>query len=382
MFGKRQCTIAPAHLQPVSLALALLATLLMMTGTAEAKKAKTEGLSQEEIATLKHILPHIKYLENGVGDKPTIQFSGVNVQVVNGAGKTASINGMGNLVIGYDENKEGKHEQTGSHNLILGEEQTFKSYAGMLAGRENTVSAPFAEVLNGFANTASGEYAAVDAGNENTASGTFGAWIGGGWHNTSSGSSTAVSGGAHNDAAGENGSISGGLFNSTTGDLDPSVSGGYKNTASSYSASVSGGAENLASGEYASVSGGEANTASGCVSSVSGGSKNTASGCKVVGDEVFGGSSVSGGASNTASGEDASVSGGVTDEATDAYGSILGGCSNLTGTGENRSGICMELRAPAANVIGGGTVNQAEGIEDSVLGGHNITLAGEATHSP
>ena len=36
-------------------------------------------------------------------------------------------------MIGYDKN-EGKHEQTGSHNLILGEEQTFTSYGGVLAG--------------------------------------------------------------------------------------------------------------------------------------------------------------------------------------------------------------------------------------------------------
>ncbi len=43
-----------------------------------------------------------------------MQFSGVNVQVVSGAGETnAAVNGEGNLVIGYDENP-GKHEQSGS----------------------------------------------------------------------------------------------------------------------------------------------------------------------------------------------------------------------------------------------------------------------------
>ena len=45
-----------------------------------------EGLTAEEKATLKAILPYIKFNETGVGGKPTVQFSGVNVQVVSGAG--------------------------------------------------------------------------------------------------------------------------------------------------------------------------------------------------------------------------------------------------------------------------------------------------------
>jgi hypothetical protein len=85
------------------------------------------SFTAEEEATLKSVLPHIKYVASGVDGKPTVQFSGVNVQIVNGEGKTASVNGEGNLVIGYDENTENKHAQTGSHDLILGEQQTFIS---------------------------------------------------------------------------------------------------------------------------------------------------------------------------------------------------------------------------------------------------------------
>jgi trimeric autotransporter adhesin len=263
--------------------------------TEKVKYTKVALPSEEsEQQKLLAILPYIKYVASGVGGKPTIQFSGVNLQVVNGEGRTTSANGAGNLVIGYDEN-QGKHEQSGSHDLILGAEQTFTSYGGILAGRENTITAPFAEVLDGFANTASGEYDAVSAGNRNTATGTFGAWIGGGWHNTSSGSSTSVTGGAYNNAGGENGSVSGGEENTTSGLFDPSVSGGDGNTAGGF---------------WASVSGGEANTASGCLSSISGGSKNVATGCEEVEHEVFGASSVTGGISNTASGTDASVTGG------------------------------------------------------------------------
>ena len=103
-----------------------------------------------EQQTLLSILSHAKYVESGVGGKPTIQFSGVNVQVVSGAGKTnAAVNGTGNLVIGYDENG-GKHEQTGSHDLILGEEQTFTSYGGPRRRAPGTRSArAFASVSGG-----------------------------------------------------------------------------------------------------------------------------------------------------------------------------------------------------------------------------------------
>jgi hypothetical protein len=46
------------------------------------------GSGAGELETLNKILPHLSYLERGVGGKPTVQFSGVNVQVVSGAGKT------------------------------------------------------------------------------------------------------------------------------------------------------------------------------------------------------------------------------------------------------------------------------------------------------
>src|SRR5205807_3873238 len=44
------------------------------------------------------------YVSSGVGGKPTVKFSAVNVQILNGAGSTASLNGTGNMVVGYDEN--------------------------------------------------------------------------------------------------------------------------------------------------------------------------------------------------------------------------------------------------------------------------------------
>src|SRR5436305_2885452 len=79
------------------------------------------------------------YVSLGVGGKPTVLFAAVNVQIVNGAGTTASLNGEGNLVVGYDENPS-QLSQTGSHDLILGRNHSFTGFAQLLAGFQNTAS--------------------------------------------------------------------------------------------------------------------------------------------------------------------------------------------------------------------------------------------------
>ena len=131
-------------------------------------KYKAEALpGTAELETLDKILPHVSYVESGVAGKPTIQFSGVNAQIVNGEGKTESVNGEGNLVIGYDENAG--RTQSGSHNLILGEEQAFTSFGGLVAGFGNTISGREASVSGGALNTASGFYTSITGGMRNTA---------------------------------------------------------------------------------------------------------------------------------------------------------------------------------------------------------------------
>src|SRR5437763_5289781 len=107
------------------------------------------------------------YVSSGVGGKPTVEFSAVNVQIVNGTGSTASVNGMGNVVVGYDENPAAL-KQTGSHDLILGRNHSFTGFAELLDGFANTASGNYATVL-GASNTASGTYATVTGGQDNAA---------------------------------------------------------------------------------------------------------------------------------------------------------------------------------------------------------------------
>jgi hypothetical protein len=232
-------------------------------------KAGTTGLTSTELETLKSVLPHVKYVAAGIGGKPTIQFSAVNVQVVSGSGKTNALpNGLGNLVIGYDENAGG-HEQTGSHNLVLGEEQTFISVGGIVAGHHNAIKGEDASVTGGENNVAFAYASSVSGGFENTANGTF-ASVSGGRANVASGEWSAVSGGVENSASGFYSSVSGGASDAAQG-TKASVTGGESNTASGVEASVNGGKKNTASGHYASVGGGYLNTAAGGLSSVFGG---------------------------------------------------------------------------------------------------------------
>jgi hypothetical protein len=209
-----------------------------------------------QLETLNKVLPHMKYEEKGVGGKPTIQFSGVNAQIVNGEGKTTSVNGAGNLVIGYDESPG---TQSGSHDLILGEGQTYSSYGGVLAGRSNTISGPFASVTGGTSNTASGEDASVTGGQANTAS-AFVSSVSGGGLNNATFREASVSGGFNNDASNENASVTGGVGNKATA-IFASVTGGYHNTASATYSWGGGGRENNAQAFFSSIFGGKGNKA-------------------------------------------------------------------------------------------------------------------------
>jgi len=120
-------------------------------------------------------------LDDGQGGTvKTLRFEGINVQVVNGQGETDTTNGLGNLIVGYNElgNLNGD-DRTGSHNLVTGIQNSFSSYGGLVAGRSNTVSGQWSSVSGGFNNTASDSYSSVSGGRQNTASGNYSSVSGG-----------------------------------------------------------------------------------------------------------------------------------------------------------------------------------------------------------
>ncbi|MCP3876486.1 MAG: hypothetical protein GY699_25515, partial [Desulfobacteraceae bacterium] len=238
--------------------------------------ASVVNQNQTDIAALQAEIQALKDLLAGVTrSNNNIYFTGVNVHVRDGSGGTdGTVNGLGNLIVGYNELRDTDNDRTGSHNLVVGRANNYSSYGGFVVGYYSEISGDYASVSGGFSNTASGDYASVSGGVGNTASGYYSS-VSGGNGNTATFWVTSVSGGSSNTASGDYASVSGGIGNTASGDY-ASVSGGDYNTASGYSASVSGGFSNTASSNYASVSGGSHNTASGDYATTVGGYNNDA----------------------------------------------------------------------------------------------------------
>ena len=207
--------------------------------TLEARLAKLEGL-----------------LTNVTRSGNNIYFNRANVYIRSGSGKTdGTINGLGNLIIGYNEPRSSGNYRTGSHNLIIGSQNNYKSYGGLVAGRQNDISAPYTSISGGYNNTATGSYSSIGGGESNIASGDNSSVSGGG-KGTAKGFRSSISGGYNNTASGKDSSVSGGFGNTASGIFGSSVSGGARNTASGGDSSVSGGKFNVASGNSSSISGG------------------------------------------------------------------------------------------------------------------------------
>jgi hypothetical protein len=269
-----------------------------------------------------------------VDGQPTVRFSGVDVQIVNGTGATDTANGAGNLILGYDRNLYST-ARTGSHDLVIGDDNGWTSSAGAVFGTANTISGTSATVTGGDNNTASGPYSSVTGGNFNMASGSSSAVLGGA-SNAASGDYSATLGGQSNVASGFTAAVSGGIGNKATA-MSSSVTGGSDNVASNgphctnvpAASSVTGGRFNTASGCYSSVSGGgfnvvsTGNLASGDYSSISGGHTNTAAGLV---------SAVSGGFHNTPTGDVATISGGRDNGATQNSSTVGGGIGRTVTT--------------------------------------------------
>jgi hypothetical protein len=215
--------------------------------------------------------------ENGLKG-PHLIFRGANVHVESGSGTTVDTTGLGNLVVGYDEDSLAPSaidsNRTGSHNLVIGPQHEFTASGGVVSGYANFTSANYSSVTGGECNAAgSAPYAFACT---KTGGAADAASVSGGLSGIASSFESSVSGGTSNTASGTISSISGGQNNTASGPSS-SICGGWKNTASNFQASVSGGYSNTASNDQSSVSGGESNTASGLHSSILGGDGNTIS---------------------------------------------------------------------------------------------------------
>ena len=97
-----------------------------------------------------------------------VYFEGCNVHIVNGnytKGDTATRNGLGNLTVGYNEDRsQSRPPKTGSHNLIVGIDNGYSSYGTVVAGEGNISRAQYSVVLGGTYNQAMSANSAVVGG--------------------------------------------------------------------------------------------------------------------------------------------------------------------------------------------------------------------------
>jgi hypothetical protein len=129
---------------------------------------------------------------------PLVRLAGVNLQIVNGLGGTDSVNGLGNLIIGYDEVNiditlercsDGTYDdqascedakgiwshshKSGSHYLVAGSQDSYSQYGGIVTGYRNFVTGPYSSVTGGNFHTASGSGSSISGGYSRSVSGEY-----------------------------------------------------------------------------------------------------------------------------------------------------------------------------------------------------------------
>lgn len=115
---------------------------------------------------LRELMAHVSFVDmpDGVGGTVrTLRISGLNVQVVNGLGATETVNGAGNLIVGYNQG-DPWNECSGSHNLVVGWAHSYTSCGGVVFGFENRITEREATVLGGHTNLAAGEFSTISGG--------------------------------------------------------------------------------------------------------------------------------------------------------------------------------------------------------------------------
>src|SRR5262244_1312814 len=99
----------------------LVASLSVPWSTAQEESAEYRA-ARKRLAALEYKLQYIS------GGPNEVVITGANLRIVNGLGATDTTNGLGNLIVGYNESRVGDIH-TGSHNIVLGFQNSFSSFA-------------------------------------------------------------------------------------------------------------------------------------------------------------------------------------------------------------------------------------------------------------
>lgn len=246
----------------------------MLFSTAHGQGTYAITLTAEQREILSHM--SIVYLDDGQGGQvETIRITGVNVQLVNGLGATESVNGTGNLIVGYQEmgNDREPDNRTGSHYIVVGSEHNYTAFGGIVAGQSNASHGNYACVNGGRQSIADGPWSSIAGGGFNQASGQQAVVVGGNY-NYSAADSTVVVGGSGNQAvapggggAGAKAVVVGGFSNKSRGQGSVVVGGEHNDTTANYSAILAGSyntciGDPQGGGSFCAIVGGERNQTS------------------------------------------------------------------------------------------------------------------------
>jgi hypothetical protein len=220
-------------------------TLQSQLTTQAAQIASLQADLASAIAYIDDLQTYVNVDDVSDPGRPVITVSGANLQIVNGLGSTPTVNGVGNLIVGYDESMTGLCTimvnapliddaagctggfwlsatplKTGSHNVVVGAKHTYTSNSALVAGTANFSRAVGASITGGYYNYADANWASVTGGGLNIAAGYGSSVTGGSVNHVDAGATHgAVSGGTSNNIriGGINASISGGSAGNLTG---------------------------------------------------------------------------------------------------------------------------------------------------------------------
>ena len=71
-----------------------------------------------------------------------VVISGANLRIINGLNATDTTNGLGNLIVGYNQPRGPifpPDVHTGSHNIVVGKRLNFSSFGGLVVGDVNEI---------------------------------------------------------------------------------------------------------------------------------------------------------------------------------------------------------------------------------------------------
>ena len=212
---------------------------------------------EEGAGPIGELAERVEELENSYGDAATVLtstaalaekvmvtpdgdvvFYDTNVLIQNGTGSTDTVNGKGNLVVGYSR-LDGSMDRGGSHNVVVGDFHDFTGHSSVVAGTDNQVTASNAVAIGGMGARVTADYAVTVGGLYNAASAQYAAALGGGYNSAAGANSVAV--------------------------------GGYNNTAAATFSMAAGGQINEAAGDYAMVAGGTMHAVEGEAETIAGG---------------------------------------------------------------------------------------------------------------